>query len=330
MPDRERKRQEAIFELINTEDTYVRDLQLIVEIFYKSIMDYLDDKSSKLIFDNIEDLLLCNSTFLSSLEERQKQCRLYVDVIGDILEDHMANMAIYESYCVNQAPASRVLQRLRETNKPLGAHLEQLRNDPQVRGLDLSSYLLEPMQRITRYPLLLRQIMHYTEGPDAPAIQRTIDTSTAILDTINESIREREGEERLAAVSKDLWIGNGQLVLNSDTRFMGRRRLLKEGTLYKAKSGRKLQVFLCSDIMIMTTDSPMTLYRMPMPLSEITVKDVQSRDDSHFQLVLAYPRGGESVGLRAASPRDCQSWMKAIGDAINACNRAEKRASRRR
>ncbi|EJU05869.1 hypothetical protein DACRYDRAFT_113893 [Dacryopinax primogenitus] len=330
MPDRERKRQEAIFELINTEDTYVRDLQLIVEIFYKSIIEYLDQKSGKLIFDNIEDILLCNSTFLSSLEERQKQCRLYVDVIGDILEEYMANMVIYESYCVNQAPASRVLQRLRETNKPLGEHLDQLRIDPDVRGLDLSSYLLEPMQRITRYPLLLRQVLHYTEGVDAPAIQRALDTATAILDTINESIREREGEERLAAVSKDLWIGNGQLILNSDTRYMGHRRLLKEGTLYKAKSGRRLQVFLCSDILVMTTDSPMTLYRMPIPLSELSVKDMPSRDDSHFQLVLAYPRGGESVGLRAASPRECHSWMKALNDAVQACSRAEKRASRRR
>ena len=32
IPDMERKRQEAIFELINTEAAYVRDLQLIVEV----------------------------------------------------------------------------------------------------------------------------------------------------------------------------------------------------------------------------------------------------------------------------------------------------------
>jgi hypothetical protein len=34
-------------------------------------------------------------TFLSSLEERQKECRLYVDQIGDILEKHMARMGVY-------------------------------------------------------------------------------------------------------------------------------------------------------------------------------------------------------------------------------------------
>lgn len=32
---------------------------------------------------------------MSSLEERQKECRLYVDRIGDILQNHMSNMAVY-------------------------------------------------------------------------------------------------------------------------------------------------------------------------------------------------------------------------------------------
>lgn len=33
--------------------------------------------------------------FLSSLEERQKECRLYVDDIGDIIQTHMSKMGIY-------------------------------------------------------------------------------------------------------------------------------------------------------------------------------------------------------------------------------------------
>jgi len=29
------------------------------------------------------------------LEQRQKACRLYIDVIGDILEEHMGRMRVY-------------------------------------------------------------------------------------------------------------------------------------------------------------------------------------------------------------------------------------------
>jgi hypothetical protein len=43
---------------------------------------------------------------------------------------------------------------------------------------------------------------------------------------------------------------------------MGSRKLLKEGVLLKAKSGRKLRAFLCSDILVLTDEVAKTLYRM--------------------------------------------------------------------
>lgn len=43
---------------------------------------------------------------------------------------------------------------------------------------------------------------------------------------------------------------------------MGPRKLLKEGILTKAKSGRKLRAFLCNDILVLTEESTKSLYRM--------------------------------------------------------------------
>jgi hypothetical protein len=43
---------------------------------------------------------------------------------------------------------------------------------------------------------------------------------------------------------------------------MGNRRLLKEGVLFKAKSGRKLRAFLCSDILLLTDEGIKILYRL--------------------------------------------------------------------
>ena len=69
---------------------------------------------------------------------------------------------MYVPYCVQQGTAIRILQSLREKNPALAAQLVALRQQPTVRGMDLSSFLLMPMQRITRYPLLLKQILNYT------------------------------------------------------------------------------------------------------------------------------------------------------------------------
>ncbi|KAI0689841.1 hypothetical protein BC835DRAFT_1407733 [Cytidiella melzeri] len=348
---KERRRQEAIFELIATEGAYVRDLQLIVGIFYAKLMPMLDEKATKVIFANVEDLLLINTTFLSTLEERQRESRLYIDSIGDILKLNISNMGVYLEYCVNHGTAIKLLQSLRESTPELSSTLLRLREDPAVRNLDLSSYLLSPMQRITRYPLLIKQILHYSEMPEERhLVENALETAEKVLSHINETIREQEGRERLRTISKDLWIGQGRLDLTAPTRTMGPRKLLKEGVLSKAKSGRRLKAFLCSDILVLTDEAAKTLYRVPIPLIEVQVKEVTGLagrgesslsaayakfdptlpDDLAFQLVLAYPRGGDKINLRANSARDCQVWMQAVEKASQDARRAEKRAAKRR
>ncbi|TFY81602.1 hypothetical protein EWM64_g2415 [Hericium alpestre] len=331
MPARERSRQEAIFELIATETAYVRDLQLIVGVFYSSMLDILEPKAIAVVFANVEDLLLTNTTFLSVLEERQRACRLYVDHIGDILDENMMKMQIYREYCVNQANASTVLQSLRKKNPALASHLQKLRDDPSTRNLDLSSFLLVPMQRVTRYPLLIKQILHYTEpDQDRAEIERALRTAEKILRHINEAIREQEGYQRLRALSQDLWIGHGRLDLTAPTRSMGDRKLIREGPISKLKSGKKLYAFLCSDILVLTDENAKALYRMPIPLGEIQVSEINGgRDDLAFALHLAYPRGGDKIGLRAPSARDCHMWMADIDIASRKCREADRRAAQR-
>ncbi|KAI6004667.1 hypothetical protein EDD15DRAFT_2359398 [Pisolithus albus] len=296
IPAVERKRQEAIFELISTEADYVRDLQLIVE------------------------------AFLSTVEERQRACREYVDHAGDLLETHIPHMRVYLDYCVDQANAGKVLQSLRDANPELSAQLQCLREDPSARNLDLSSYPLVPMRRLTRYPLLIRQILQYTDPPTttpdlsvAPRLTLSLPTEHAeresianslacaerILEEVNETIRDREGRKGLVS----------RLDLTLPTHHLGPRRLLKEGVLAKAKSGRKLRVLLCSDILLLLNESESRgLYR-PLPVHELEIhpsRRYARSEDAYIRIHRAYPQGGETLVLRAPSIREARAWTEAI------------------
>ena len=67
---------------------------------------------------------------------------------------------------------------------------------------------LTAVQRITRYPLLLKQIIHYTDADqDLSLLEQGLRTVETIVGQINESVRENESGERLRALSEDLWIG---------------------------------------------------------------------------------------------------------------------------
>ena len=148
LSDKERKRQEAIFEFIATESTHVRDLQIIVEVFFNEMhaSGLLSAKASRVVFANVEEVLLAAVSLLSDLETRQRM-EVYVSSISDILARHMPAMQVYLPYCVNQTSAAQILQSERQRNPAIDAQLQTLRREhPAARGLDLSSFLLIPSE----------------------------------------------------------------------------------------------------------------------------------------------------------------------------------------
>jgi actin cytoskeleton-regulatory complex protein PAN1 len=63
---------------------------------------------------------------------------------------------------------------------------------------------------MTRYPLLIRQILQYTEfAEDRSDIEGSLEVAEGILTLINESIRDQEGQETLKKISEHLWVGQG-------------------------------------------------------------------------------------------------------------------------
>lgn len=49
--------------------------------------------------------------------------------------------------------------------------IQRLAMDPRCKGMPLSSFLLKPMQRVTRYPLIIKNVCN-TPRPNAPRISR--------------------------------------------------------------------------------------------------------------------------------------------------------------
>ena len=185
------------------------------------------------------------------------------------------------------------------------------------------------MQRLTRYPLLLNQILKYTseDHADYELIKEANRVAESILSETNERIRENESRERLRVLSQTLYIGDEARVdLTKPTRSLGPRRILKEETLKKArsKSGRRLTVILCNDLLLILEAKDESLYRMPSPLEEVVVRSLRGKDDAAFQIVIA---GQDKINVQAASARTSHLWMRAIEEARSTCLAALMNAS---
>ncbi|KAI9217398.1 Dbl homology domain-containing protein [Blastocladiella britannica] len=219
----ERKRQEAIFEFIKTEQSYVRDLQVVMDVFIQpltlgphaaTILGPNHVATGKQMFANWEEILITNVAFLSDLELRQEQDDGLVGAPGEVILEHIGSMRCYMQFCTGQKQALTTLTQLLRDRLEFKDFIKQRQGDPRCRSLDLSSYLLKPVQRLTRYPLLIKQVLHYTPEvhSDHPALVQCLSTAEKVLHEVNEGARTEEDNIKFAEIAARVDLVVGQSV----------------------------------------------------------------------------------------------------------------------
>ncbi|XP_064922965.1 intersectin-1 isoform X8 [Columba livia] len=276
----ERKRQGYIHELIVTEENYVNDLQLVTEIFQKPLMEseLLTEKEVGMIFVNWKELIMCNIKLLKALRVRKKMSgeKMPVKMIGDILTAQLPHMQPYIRFCSCQLNGAALIQQKTDEVPEFKEFVKRLAMDPRCKGMPLSSFLLKPMQRVTRYPLIIKNIIENTpeNHPDHSHLKHALEKAEELCSQVNEGVREKENSDRLEWIQahvqcEGLSEGNldcftlysallfffyfsQQLVFNSVTNCLGPRKFLHSGKLYKAKSNKELYGFLFNDFLLLT------------------------------------------------------------------------------
>ncbi|KAJ3318153.1 Intersectin 1 (SH3 domain protein) [Boothiomyces sp. JEL0866] len=320
----EKNRSEAVVELIQTERAYVEDLQTLVEYFYNPMLEM--EVKVDVLFSNLLEILCVNSTILEEFENTFAAG----EPIGQVYLNHLDDLECYKGYCENMARASAYLQSCRTENPAIHEFLKGQQNLPQCKHLDLSSFLLKPMQRITRYSLLLRQIKHYTpkNHPHHDTSLIAFQLSEEFLEKINNAVKIQESVAKIKEIVRvlDLEIPQEQykLDLTLPTRTMGTRIFHHEGVLFKNKSGRKLQAYLFSDFLLLASakagGKPLGLYRKPLMLNHLSIRDAiklpqkDTGDITNCSFQIIYE--DEIITLRTANVSEKRQWINLVEAAI--------------
>jgi hypothetical protein len=199
------------------------------------------------------------------------------------------------------------LQQIRKENPEIDAFLKNQQRLPQCKSLDLSSYLIIPMQRITRYSLLMRQILHYTpkDHPHHDATLIALQLSDEFLEKVNKAIKVQQSVRKIVEITKttDLHIPNENSVLDlfTETKKLGPRIFLHEGTFIKTKSGRKLTGYLFNDILILIKHQPTMLYRKPYILERTQLTEENECLNLSFE--------NEILNLKPETKSEKRNWI---------------------
>ncbi|EAA11417.4 AGAP006514-PA [Anopheles gambiae str. PEST] len=165
------ERKEIITEIVETEEKYGRDLQIILEEFYQPMLvaGLLNQEQLSAIFLNVEELLE-NNQFLAErmrdaldIANEQGDDDLLTVSIGKIFLEAAPMLHAFENYCVRQGAASLLLANLEKEKELLRIFLRVSQMENAVlRRMNLNSFLMVPVQRVTKYPLLLARLYKVT------------------------------------------------------------------------------------------------------------------------------------------------------------------------
>uniref|UniRef100_A0AAQ5YUP7 Intersectin 2b n=1 Tax=Amphiprion ocellaris TaxID=80972 RepID=A0AAQ5YUP7_AMPOC len=294
----EKKRQGYIHELLQTEERYVDDLQIVLEVFHKPMSESgrLNDAEMSMIFVNWKELLACNTKLVKAFRVRKKTGgeNMPVQMIGDILAAELSHMQPYIRFCSCQINGATLLQTRTDSEPDFKDFLKKIATDYRCKGMPLSSFLLKPMQRITRYPLHIKNILECTaEGhADRGPLKEALERAEELCQQVNEGVREKENSDRLEWIQNHVQCDGAaeHLVFNSLTNCLGPRKLLHSGKMFKAKSNKELWAFLFNDFLLLThaakqftssgldklfsnrNNVQLKMYKPPVLLNEVLVK----------------------------------------------------------
>ncbi|KAK3559463.1 hypothetical protein QTP86_013640 [Hemibagrus guttatus] len=177
------KRSKVIEELLQTERDYIKDLnmckaEIIIPLQTKQDQNVDFDG----LFGNIDSVIDLSTRLEEALEDTDSIGKVFLDFKSE-LED------VYKVYCQNHDDAIALLETYEKDENIQKQVLECLEN---LRGktnyINLGSFLIKPVQRVMRYPLLLMELLNAT--PESHHDRKQLADAVSSVKKINVNINE--------------------------------------------------------------------------------------------------------------------------------------------
>uniref|UniRef100_A0A3Q4H6W0 Rho guanine nucleotide exchange factor (GEF) 28a n=1 Tax=Neolamprologus brichardi TaxID=32507 RepID=A0A3Q4H6W0_NEOBR len=191
------KRQDVIYELMQTELHHLQTLHIMAEIFRRGMRQevQLDTEAVERVFPCLDQLLLFHHAFFAAMKEQrhsstqpQGHRNYLIQRIGDILIQQVSWCSwmkqVYGEFCSRHNEAVSFFKELQQHNKRFQTFIRvfnQQGNNSLVRRREIPECILLVTQRITKYPVLLERILHYTQGQSSTTIEAIEDKLNCFL-----------------------------------------------------------------------------------------------------------------------------------------------------
>ncbi|XP_074236089.1 pleckstrin homology domain-containing family G member 5 isoform X5 [Saimiri boliviensis] len=352
---RQYHQQEAVWELLHTEASYIRKLRVITNLFLCCLLNLqesglLCEVEAERLFSNIPEIAQLHRRLwagvMAPVLEKARRTRALLQP-GDFLKGFKMFGSLFKPYiryCMEEEGCMEYMRGLLRDNDLFRAYITWAEKHPQCQRLKLSDMLAKPHQRLTKYPLLLKSVLRKTEEPRAKeAVVVMIGSVERFIHHVNTCMRQRQERQRLAAVVSRI---DAYEVVESSSDEVDKllkeflhldltapipgaspeetRQLLLEGSL-RMKEGKdsKMDVycFLFTDLLLVTKAVKKAertkVIRPPLLVDKIVCREL--RDPGSFLLIYLneFHSAVGAYTFQASGQALCRGWVDTIYNAQN-------------
>ncbi|NXP56439.1 AKP13 protein, partial [Heliornis fulica] len=346
------KRQDVIYELMQTEMHHVRTLKIMNDVYSAGMLKELqyDQQVVDKVFPCLENLLQIHSQFFQRILERKKESladksekNFVIKRIGDILvnqfsgENAMRMKQTYGKFCGHHNEAVNHFKDLYSKDKRFQAFVKKKMSSSLVRRLGISECILLVTQRITKYPVLLQRILQYTKENEVEHedLTQSLNLVKEVIAAVNSKVSKYEKKTRLDEIysrtdSKSIMrMKSGQMFAREDLRH---RKLIRDGPVsLKNTAGRlkEVQAVLLSDMLVFLQekDQKYVFASLDQKSTVISLKKLIVREVAHEEkalfLISMGAKDPEMVEVHASSKEERNGWIQIIQDTMNTMDKDE-------
>ncbi|GAB5358943.1 hypothetical protein AAMO2058_000502300 [Amorphochlora amoebiformis] len=310
-----RNRKRVAEEILSTERSYVKSLDILVSVFYEPICKaaesgkaILSKEDINVLFSNITTIRDLNKKFLADLEDKIANYTTNT-TISETLLDFVPYFKMYRLY-VENSENPRALAIKHQLEKKTSSTFKKFCANAckESRCLTLPALLITPVQRIPRYRLLVQEYIKLTPSvhPDKPKLVKALEEIKKTATFVNEAVRMSHNRQKILELSR---------FFPKDPGFVGPSRIYKlDGNLTKKsrRDDRMYRFFLFNDMLAYAKEVSSSNYDLhnKIPIdSTFEVRDVKNGSEPYsFQIV----NSKKSFQVFAESEQEKRKWMQAL------------------
>uniref|UniRef100_W5N9Q6 FYVE, RhoGEF and PH domain containing 3 n=1 Tax=Lepisosteus oculatus TaxID=7918 RepID=W5N9Q6_LEPOC len=301
-------------ELLQTEEAYVKRLHLLDQVFCTKLTEAgIPPEVITGIFSNISSIFCFHKQFLlPELKTRITEEWNSNPRIGDILQKLAPFLKMYGEYVKNFDRAMDLVNTWTQRSSQFKGVIQHIQKQEVCGNLTLQHHMLEPVQRIPRYELLLKDYLKKLpeDALDRKDAEKSLELISTAANHSNAAIRKMEKMHKLLEVYERL--GGEEDIVNPANE------LIKEGHIKKmsAKNGtaqdRYLYVF---NNMVLYCVPKLRLMGQKFSVREridIAGMEVQEKVKHNLPHTFAIVGKQRSLELQARTEEEKKDWIQVI------------------